>query len=64
MGLTLGEWFWRSFEWLKDPLPVYKPDRDEKICEECFDVGFEKGREFERKEIEQYLVKKDDPTTE
>ena len=62
MGLTLGEWFWRSFEYMREPIcqTQTKNEREEKICDECFDVGFEKGREFEKKEIEQYLVKKDD----
>ena len=58
--MTLGTWFWKSFEYMKEPIyrTKAKNEREEKICDECYDTGFEKGREFQKKENEQYLVEK------
>ena len=62
MSLTLGEWFWSSFDYMKEPIcrTKVRSDREEKICDECFDAGFEKGREFERQDIIRILSKKND----
>ena len=56
--MELGKWFWGTFKYLGNPLPITNSEREERIVDEAFDAGFEAGREQEREEIIKDLTKK------
>jgi hypothetical protein len=52
--MTIGEYFWKSFKYMKEPICRTKQDREEKIVDEAFDAG----RRVEREEIIELLKEK------